>query len=138
MDRYGAKTKMMDGQIGFIEKINVKSVSLGIALFLMGAGVYMCLSEIAHIGCIDIKSAVLSGKIQTGSLGLLVIFLGTAIVLTVIKKSGIMQERQGEKIELVIGDRRIICENLSFRKVQEIRELMKEATESASNGEKNT
>jgi len=41
----------------------VKSASLGIALFLVASGVYMCLSEISHEGSIDIKSAILSGKI---------------------------------------------------------------------------
>lgn len=128
----------MDEQISIIQKVNVKSVSLAIALFLLSAGVYMCLKGIAHEGFIDIKSAVLSGKIETGSLGLIVIFLGTAIVLAVIKKSGIMQEHKGERIEIEIGNRKIICENLSFRKVQEIRELMKETNDSENNEQTNT
>lgn len=128
----------MDDQFSFIQKINVKSISLGIALFLMGAGVYMCLSELAHEGSIDIKSAVLSGKIQTGSLGLIVIFLGTAIVLAVIKRSGNMQKNKGERIEIEVGDKKIICENLSFRKVQEIRELMKDASENTLTDGKST
>lgn len=128
----------MDDQTYFMHKINVKSISLGIALFLMASGIYMCLSELMHEGSIDIKSAVLSGKIQTGSLGLMVIFLGTAIVLAVIIKSGNIHMNKGERIEIEVGDKKIICENLSFRKVQEIRELMKDTSENPHIDDKST
>ena len=127
---------MEKSQLSVIDKINVKSVSLGITFLLLGAGVYMCLRGIAHDGFIDIKSVALTGRLQTGSLGLIVIFLGVAIVLAVIKKSGIFSEKKGEKIEIEVGEKRIICENLSFRKVQEIRELIKD-TDVNESAEKN-
>ena len=110
-----------------ISKINVKSVSIIISSVLIVSGIYMCFQQISHDGFIDIKSAVLSGKVQSGSLGLLVIFLGVAVILTVVKKSGIKTTPRVEKIELEMGNMKINCENISFRKVQELRELLKEA-----------
>jgi hypothetical protein len=106
------------------EKVNVKSVSLLSALVLICSGIFMCLKRIQEHGSIDLKSSLVSGQIQAGSLGLMVIFLGVFIVLAVVLRSGVAFSKRGERIEIEFEGKKVICENISFRKVQEIRSIL--------------
>ena len=62
-------------------KINVKSGLLLVSLFLFISGISMCYSGLESTGSIDIKTSYMEGKLDTGSLGLLVIFLGVTVSL---------------------------------------------------------
>jgi len=69
-----------------LSKINTNSASLFIAFVMSISGIYMCFQKLSHDGYIDIKSAVVSGRLETGSVGLLVIFISSIIVISVLRK----------------------------------------------------
>jgi len=51
---------------------------------LVIVGIIMVFNEINQSGVIDIKSAIISGKIESGSLGLLFSFLGVVLLFGVV------------------------------------------------------
>jgi uncharacterized membrane protein YgaE (UPF0421/DUF939 family) len=83
---------------------------------LICSGVYMCIRGLAATGSIGIKSAVFEGKIETGSLGLLAIFLGVVIVLVMNLRSPF----RGQEIRLVVNGNEISAKGISYRKLQEL------------------
>lgn len=109
----------------FLLKINTNSASLLIALVLSVSGISMCLRDLSRDGYIDIKSSILSGRLQTGSVGIIVIFFSTIIVMSVVRK-GIKQTigKKNEKIEIKVGESVITCENISYRKIQELKSFL--------------
>ena len=51
----------------------------GVAFF--AAGLWLIVKGISATGALDIQSALISGKIQTGSAGLIIVFLATFIII---------------------------------------------------------
>lgn len=52
---------------------------------LVVSGIVMSFVGVESRGVIDIKSAVISGKVETGSLGLLLIFLGVILLIVLVR-----------------------------------------------------
>jgi hypothetical protein len=74
----------------------------------------MCLAGLSASGSINVKAAVLEGKIETGSLGLLAMFLGALIVLA-------MNIRYGsQEIKLSVNGNEITGRGLSYRQMREL------------------
>jgi len=67
-----------------IDRFNLKSATIFFAFILTVAGILMIINDIKDKGIIDIKSAVLSGKLETGSVGLILIFLSVVVVCFII------------------------------------------------------
>ena len=76
----------------------------------------MCIRGLAATGSIDLKSAVFEGKIETGSLGLLAMFLGVVIVLVMNLRSPF----KGQEVRLVVNGNKISAKGMSYRKLQEL------------------
>lgn len=62
----------------------IVAVLIGASLTI--SGTIMAFKGITQTGTIDIKSALVSGKIETGSLGLLFAFLGVILLITAVAK----------------------------------------------------
>lgn len=92
------------------DKLNVKSGLLTISLVLCVAGLLMCFSGLQANGSIDVKSAILEGKINTGSLGLLVIFI--SLPLAYFAKQVSLQEKH---VEFYHRDLKVTAANMSER-----------------------
>ena len=99
-----------------MDKLNVASCSLLSAVAMIFAGIYLCISQINEAGAIRLDSLVFSGEIQSGSLGLMVMFLGVMVVL-----AGVLGRRPAgpkhETIEIEVNGAKVVCTGLSFRKV---------------------
>ncbi|MBB1075765.1 hypothetical protein HUU62_15255 [Rhodoferax sp. 4810] len=104
-----------------IAKLNVKSGLLAISGVLCVAGLYMCITGLQTTGSIDIKSVLLEGKISTGSLGLLVIFLAIPLALAAKKVS--LREKH---VEIFHGDLRVTAANMCEREWSYIVDCVKE------------
>lgn len=98
-------------------KITVRSFSIIGALILIISGIYMCLNDLAGTGRIDVKAVFIDGQIETGSLGLMTIFLATIIILALNYGN---RPRKGEKVTIRKGDFEITTNDLSYRKLSEI------------------
>jgi hypothetical protein len=97
-----------------LERFNTRAASMLCAFVLICAGIYMCLAGLSASGSINVKAAVLEGKIETGSLGLLAMFLGALIVLA-------MNIRYGnQEIKLSVNGNEITGRGLSYRQVREL------------------
>lgn len=68
-------------------KLNVKSALLAISACLSAAGIYMCVIGLQSNGVINVKSSIIEGRVDTGSLGLLVIFLAILLAYAAAKIS---------------------------------------------------
>lgn len=108
----------------FVTKLNVKSALIFISLVLSISGIYMCFLELEATGAIDIKSAIFEGKINTGSLGLLVIFLSLPVAFASKKIS--LQEKH---VEIVHGDLKVTAANMEENEWQNIVACVKEHEE---------
>jgi hypothetical protein len=62
----------------------LKLIALLGGFVLCGLGAYMMWLGVGAEGSVDLKSAVMSGSVKTGSAGLFLIFFGSAIVLFVL------------------------------------------------------
>ena len=100
-----------------LDKLHTRSVSLIIALVMVISGIYMCTKGIVEKGSINLKSSVVEGTIETGSLGLLVMFLGVIIILAALRR---VHPHEGEEISVTIDGNEIKMKNLSKRKVDEV------------------
>lgn len=100
-----------------IEKINTRGLSMLAALIMIAGGIYMCIKEITTTGKIDLKTAFLEGQIETGSLGLMSMFLGVVVILALNYRS---QPYKGQEVELVLDGTEVKAKGLSYRKLQEI------------------
>lgn len=98
------------------EKANIKALSGVSAAMLMGAGVYMCIKGLNSNGAIDIKSTIIQGRIDTGSLGLMVIFLATAIFIVI----NLNKPFKGEQVKIIMNGNEIEASGLSYRKLKEM------------------
>jgi len=65
-----------------LDRINVKSVSLLVAILMIMSGIFMIMLGIKDDGFVDIKSALVNGQIKSGFVGVILVFFGTLIVMT--------------------------------------------------------
>ena len=98
------------------------------ALILICSGVYMCILDLRATGAIDLKAAFFQGSIETGSLGLLAMFLGVIVVLAL----NLNRPNKGQEFRIVLKGREISASNLSYRKLRELISI------AAAEGEKGT
>lgn len=77
----------------------------------------MCSAGLKEAGQIDLATPLATGKVTTGSLGLLVVFVGVFLALVTVI-------RRRERIEFSVRGNRVVFENASFRKIEEIRRLL--------------
>lgn len=97
-------------------KLNTRAVSMLCALVLICSGVYMCISDITSTGSINIKAAFVEGRIESGSLGLMAMFLGVLVVLAV----NLHKPFKDQEIKLTLNGNEVVGKGLSFRKMKEI------------------
>lgn len=100
-----------------LSRLNTRAASMLCAFVLIGGGIYMCFAGLSAAGSIDLKAVFVEGKIQTGSLGLLAMFLGVVIVLAL---NHHRYPYLGEEIKLVINGNEIVGKHLSYRKMREL------------------
>jgi len=103
-----------------ISKLNVKSALLFLTFLLFSAGIYMCFLELQSTGTIDIKSTFVEGKITTGSVGLLVIFLGIPVALAAMKIS-----LQGKTVEIIHKDLKVSAANMDEHEWRNILDIIR-------------
>ena len=97
-------------------KINAKAVSLGCALILICSGIYMCARGLSTTGSINLKLALVQGQIETGSLGLFAMFLGSFIVMLM----NVRKPYAGQEVRILANGHEIIGKDLSYRKLAEL------------------
>jgi len=61
--------------IELVDKVNVKSGLIACCFLLCVLGIWMCSNELKASGSIDVNAFFFKGKMTTGSVGLVVIFL---------------------------------------------------------------
>ena len=76
----------------------------------------MCFQDLTSTGTIDIKATFVQGKVETGSLGIMAMFLGVLIVLAL----NLNKPYKGQKIKIVINGHEITGKGLSYRKMREL------------------
>ena len=99
-----------------IDKINTRAISSLSAFILICSGIYMCFEGLSATGIIDLNTTLISGKIETGSLGLLAMLLGVVIILFI----NLRKPYEGQKIKITVNGNEIIGEGLSYRKLREL------------------
>lgn len=67
-----------------LSMIHSRSIAMLASVAMVVFGLKMCADGLTQKGTIHIKSAILSGEIETGSLGLFVLFLGVIVMCTVV------------------------------------------------------
>lgn len=110
-----------------IQKIHCRSIIVLTAFILIISGIYLCTKNISQGGSINLKTTILEGNIETGSLGLLVIFLGAFIIIII--SFTLSPGAKREEIELTKGKNKIIGKNLSYRKIKDILKFFQEGSE---------
>jgi hypothetical protein len=100
-----------------IEKFNTRGLSMLSAMILIISGIYMCFHDLKATGKIDLKTTFVEGQIETGSLGLMAMFLGVFIILALNYRS---QPFKGQEVELVVNGNQIKTKGLSYRKLKEL------------------
>jgi TRAP-type C4-dicarboxylate transport system permease small subunit len=100
-----------------LSRFTWRAASFFIAFLLVSAGIVMCWAGLKEAGQIDLATPVVTGKIATGSLGLLVVFVGVFLALVTVI-------RRRERIEFSIRGRKVVFENVSYRKIEEVQRLL--------------
>lgn len=109
--------------INFIkDKIHSRSISMISALILIVSGVVMCAKDMAVDGSINVKSAFIEGALETGSLGLMVIFVGLIIIIGLNFDT---KPYKGQEIELEFDGIKLKGKGLSQHKIKELIEAIK-------------
>lgn len=99
-----------------VARFNARAASVLCAFVMICSGIYMCMLGLSAAGSINVKAAVVEGKIETGSLGLLVIFLGVAIVLAL----NLAKPYAGQEIRMMVDGKEVVGKGLSYRKMREL------------------
>ena len=100
-----------------LNRINIRALSMLAALIMILGGVYMCFEDLMANGKIDLKTAIFEGQIETGSLGLMAMFLGVTVILVLNYRS---QPYKGQEVQININGNQITTKGLSYRKLKEI------------------
>lgn len=116
-----------------LHKMNVRSFSMIASLILIVGGIYMCFHDLVSNGKIDIKAVFVDGQIETGSLGLMAMFLGVIIVLALNYRG---QPYKGQEVNINLNGNEISTKGLSYRKLRDIiKAASNEPIDSKSNNE---
>ena len=81
----------------------------------------MCIKQFESTGSIDIKTVFITGKISSGSLGLLVIFLSIIVAIAAQRLTSV-----DKKVELSHGNLKIVVSNLVEREWERIAKFIDE------------
>lgn len=100
-----------------IDKFHTRSFSMLAALIMIISGIFMCFKDLKATGVINIKAAFIDGQIETGSLGLLTMFLG---VITILILNISTNKYKGQELSVTINGKTIKGKGLSYRKVKEL------------------
>ena len=92
------------------------------ALVLIISGVVMCAKDMSVDGKINVKSAFIEGSLETGSLGLLVIFVGFIIIIALNFDT---KPYKGQEFELDVEGIKFKGKGLSQHKIKDLIEAMK-------------
>ena len=90
-----------------LQKMNVKSGLILMALLLFFLGSYLCIGEVKAVGVIDIQSTLFKGRITSGSLGLLILTLSVPIAYFASRLSS-----KNKHIEVSHSDMKIRASNM--------------------------
>ena len=100
-----------------IDKLSIRAFSMLAALILIVGGIYMCFEGLQAKGKIDLQTALVEGQIETGSLGLMAMFLGVIIVLSL---NLFGQRFKGQEVHIIKNGNTFVGKGLSYRKMKEI------------------
>ena len=106
-------------------KVHTRSVGVAIALLMIVCGIYMCVEGIREHGVIDLVIAFIEGHLETGSLGLLVMFLGVCIIALVLER---VHPHTGEEISIKIDGVEICVKNLANGRMADLLDLISAAS----------
>jgi len=107
-----------------LAKLNTRSASMLCAVVLVCGGICMCFADLTSKGSIDLKAAILEGNVETGSLGIMAMFLGVVIVLAL----NLTRPYSGQEVKLVINGNEITGTGLSYRKMHDLIQAALQAT----------
>lgn len=100
-----------------LEKLNTKAFTMLSALILIVSGIQMCLCGLNETGSINLKTTFFEGEIETGSLGLMAMFLGVVIILALNFKSPPCKDQE---VKIIINGNQVTGKGLSYRKLKEL------------------
>lgn len=98
-------------------KLHTRSLSTLSAVSLILGGLIMCAKDMAVDGQINIKTAFVEGTIETGSLGLMVIFIGLIIIIGLNFDS---KPYKGQEFELEVDGIKLKGKGLSQHKIKDL------------------
>ncbi|MBN2715963.1 MAG: hypothetical protein JXX14_08905 [Deltaproteobacteria bacterium] len=105
-----------------LAKINVRAFAALGGLILIIGGIFMCMSGLSATGVIDLRSAIVEGKIETGSIGLMSMFLG--VILMMVLNIKWRRSAGPEPIKISIEGDKIECEGFSHSKLAKVLETI--------------
>ena len=103
-----------------LRKINDRMIAIVVALLLAVSGIIMIFKQIADNGFIDIKSPFLSGKVQTGFVGVSLIFFTVIIIAILFRKT----EEKDQEMSITVGELKVSYKNMGYEKVLELNSLI--------------
>ena len=107
-----------------LDRFNSRAAAMLVGAVLTFAGIVLTVMEIRSEGFIDIKSPFLSGKLESGLVGVLPVLLGTLVVLASVLA------RNKHLVEVKIGDHQFKFQgHASDRRMRQIREGIHELIE---------
>jgi hypothetical protein len=110
-----------------ISKCNTYALGMFCAIVLICGGLYMCMLDLTAHGSIDLKTTFVEGKIETGSLGLMAMFLGSVVSLVITIARSRAAPFHGQEMRITIDGNEIVAKELSYRKMKELLELARHA-----------
>ena len=87
----------------FFDRINLKVATMILVFIMIISGIVMAIFKTQGGAVIDMKAAILYGKLETGSIGLSMAFLGVILLMWLIWRSTtnyvVNVKRNGSKVE---------------------------------------
>ena len=112
-----------------LEKLNVRSGSLALAGLMVVGGIAMALMGLRDDGQVDLRTPFLTGQLKTGSLGVLVMFLGFSVTLCVIFREWWGDKNRRQRIEVHFGqDQTLVWDGIPMYEVKAMAELIQQAS----------
>ncbi|MDK9708829.1 MAG: hypothetical protein OEL83_17440 [Desulforhopalus sp.] len=103
-----------------IRKISDRMLAVIVCIILSVSGVVMIFKQIGDSGHIDITSPFLSGKIQTGLVGVSLIFFTVIIFAIIFRKT----DEKDQEMTITIGELNVSYKNMGYEKVLELNKLI--------------
>ena len=127
-----AKTKPSKGNLRYlIWRFDAKAAAFLLAFVLVTAGICMVYSGIRDEGYIDVKSALGEGKLKTGFVGVVVLFLGFMLALACIVARA---KAKPDRLELKRGTSSIVWQGDTVNFDHELAQTLIEALDKIEKG----